>query len=205
MFAIVQNGEVRQIIQPDMAFTVGEKQYSARFIRNATPEERKAAGVYEIIYGPQEDQRFYWVDGPKYRVNEVNQTVEATFTAQPKALEDKLETKEDGTPLYVQVLDPAANGGKGAMVDTTEQVVTKGLKSQWIAQTKQTAGSLLAATDWMVVRAAEGVKPVDAETTAARAAIRAYSNSLEASITAAADVPALVQVVTNQKWPIERA
>lgn len=205
MFAVVQNGEVRQIIQPDVAFTVGEKQYSARFIRNATPEERKAAGVYEIIYSPQEDQRFYWVDGPKYRVNEVNQTVEATFTAQPKALEDKLETKQDGTPLYVQVLDPAANGGKGAMVDTTEQVVTKGLKSQWIAQTKQTAGSLLAATDWMVVRAAEGVKPVDAETTAARAAIRAYSNSLEASITAAADVPALIQVVTNQKWPTERA
>lgn len=205
MFAVVQNGEVRQIIQPDMAFTVGEKQYSARFIRNATPEERKAAGVYEIIYGPQEDQRFYWVDGPKYRVNEVNQTVEATFTAQPKALEDKLETKEDGTPLYVQVFDPAANGGKGAMVDTTEQVVTKGLKSQWIAQAKQTAGSMLAATDWMVVRAAEGVKPVDAETTAARAAIRSYSNSLEASITAATDVLALIQVVTNQKWPIKRA
>ena len=197
MFAVVQNGEIRQIIQPDVAFTIGEKQYSARFIRNATEAERKAAGVYEIIYGEQKDQRFYWVTGPSYRVNEVNQTVEATFTNTPKALEDKLETKEDGTPLYVQVYDPTTD----SMVDTTEQVVTKGLKSQFIAQTKATAGFLLSATDWKVVRAAEGVKPVDADTTAARAAIRAYSDSLEAAIAGAADVPALIAVLANQAWP----
>jgi hypothetical protein len=197
MFAVVQNGEIRQIIQPDVAFTIGEKQYSARFIRNATEAERKAVGVYEIIYGEQKDQRFYWVTGPSYRVNEVDQTVEATFTNTPKALEDKLETKEDGTPLFVQVYDPATD----SMVDTTEQVVTKGLKSQFIAQTKATAGSLLAATDWKVVRAAEGVKPVDADTTAARAAIRAYSDSLEAAITGAADVEALIAVLNNQAWP----
>jgi hypothetical protein len=197
MFAVVQNGEIRQIIQPDVAFTIGEKQYSARFIRNSTEAERKAVGVYEIIYGEQKDQRFYWVTGPSYRVNEVNQTVEATFTNTPKALEDKLETKEDGTPLFVQVYDPATD----SMVDTTEQVVTKGLKSQFIAQTKATAGSLLATTDWKVVRAAEGVKPVDADTTAARAAIRAYSDSLEAAITGAADVEALIAVLNNQAWP----
>lgn len=197
MFAVVQNGEIRQIIQPDVAFTIGEKQYSARFIRNSTEAERKAVGVYEIVYGEQKDQRFYWVTGPSYRVNEVNQTVEATFTNTPKALEDKLETKEDGTPLFVQVYDPATD----SMVDTTEQVVTKGLKSQFIAQTKATAGSLLAATDWKVVRAAEGVKPVDADTTAARAAIRAYSDSLEAAITGAADVEALIAVLNNQEWP----
>ena len=90
MFAIVQNGNIVQIIQPDVGFTIGEKQYSARFIRNATEAERKAVGVYEIIHGPQEDQRFYWVTGPNYRVNEVNQTVEASYTAIAKELEDKL-------------------------------------------------------------------------------------------------------------------
>lgn len=197
MFAVVQNGEIRQILQPDVAFTIGEKQYSSRFIRNATPDERKAIGVYEIIEGPQADQRFYWVDGPKYRVNEVDQTVEATYTAMPKALEDKLETKEDGTPMYVQVYNPATE----QMEDTTEQVVTKGLKSQYIDQTKATAGSLLAASDWKVVRAAEGVKPVDAETTALRAAIRAYSDSLEAAIAGCATVEALIEVLNAQDWP----
>jgi hypothetical protein len=201
MFAVVQNGEIRQIIQPDMAFTIGEKQYSARFIRSATEAERKAVGVYEIIYGEQKDQRFYWVGGPNYRVNEVNQTVEATFTATAKALEDKLETKEDGTPLYVQVYDPAANNGQGAMVDTTEQVVTKGLKSNWIAQVKASANSQLAGTDWMVIRKAERGVDIPAATATKRAAIVAECDRLEAAITAAANVDALIAVLGAQNWP----
>lgn len=195
MFAVVQNGEVRQIIQPDMAFTVGEKQYSARFIRNATPEERKAAGVYEIIYGEQKDQRFYWVDGPSYRVNEINQTVEATFTATAKALEDKLETKQDGTPLYVQTYDPAANNGQGAMVDTTEQVVTKGLKSNWIAQVKAAANSQLAGTDWMVIRKIERNVDIPADVAAARAKILADCTAKEAAISAATTVEEFIAAI----------
>jgi hypothetical protein len=199
MFAVVQNGNIVQIIQPDVAFTIGEKQYSARFIRNATEAERKAVGVYEIIQGQQADQRFYWVTGPNYRVNEVNQTVEASYTSTAKALEDKLETKEDGTPLYVQVY----NHQTQQMEDTTEQVVTKGLKSQWIAQTKQTAGSMLAATDWMVIRKAERNVDIPSSVATKRAAIVAECDRLEAAITAAADVDALAAVLAAANWPRE--
>lgn len=99
MFAVVQNGNIVQLIQPDVAFVIGEKQYSARFIRNATEAERKSVGVYEVIQGTQQDQRFYWVTGPSYRVNETNQTVEATYTATPKALEDREEVDAQGNPL----------------------------------------------------------------------------------------------------------
>jgi ABC-type Fe3+/spermidine/putrescine transport system ATPase subunit len=199
MFAVVQNGNIVQLIQPDVAFTIGEKQYSARFIRNATEAERKAVGVYEIIQGQQADQRFYWVTGPNYRVNEVNQTVEASYTSTAKALEDKLETKEDGTPLYVQVY----NHQTQQMEDTTEQVVTKGLKSQWIAQTKQTAGSMLAATDWMVIRKAERNVDIPSSVATKRAAIVAECDRLEAAITAAADVDALAAVLAAANWPRE--
>jgi hypothetical protein len=199
MFAVVQNGNIVQLIQPDVAFTIGEKQYSARFIRNATEAERKAVGVYEIIQGQQADQRFYWVTGPNYRVNEVDQTVEASYTATAKALEDKLETKEDGTPLYVQVY----NHQTQQMEDTTEQVVTKGLKSQWIAQTKQTAGSMLAATDWMVIRKAERNVDIPSSVATKRAAIVAECDRLEAAITAAADVDALAAVLAAANWPRE--
>ena len=83
MFAVVQNGNIVQLIQPDVAFVIGEKQYSARFIRNATEAERKSVGVYEVIYGEQQDQRFYWVTGPSYRVNETNQTVVQGFVLRP--------------------------------------------------------------------------------------------------------------------------
>jgi hypothetical protein len=198
MFAIVQNGNIVQLIQPDVGFTIGEKQYSARFIRNATEAERKAVGVYEIIYGQQQDQRFYWVTGPNYRVNETNQTVEATYSATAKAIEDKLETNPDGSPMYVQVLGTV--DGEPAMVDSDEQLVTKGLKSQYISQVKQTAGSLLAQTDWMVVRKAERNIDVPTSVAAKRAAIVAECGRLETAIAGCADVEALITVLGSQNW-----
>lgn len=143
------------------------------------PAIREQLGVVEVADEPTYDQRFYWGVG------------------NPKLLDDRPEFKEDGTPLYVQVYDPATE----SMVDTAEQVVTKGLKSQWIAQVKDTAGKMLAATDWKVVRAAEGVKPTDAETLAARTAIREYSNALETKITACTTVEQLIEVLNNQNWP----
>jgi hypothetical protein len=193
MFAIVQNGNIVQLIQPDVGFTIGEKQYSARFIRNATEAERKAVGVYEIIYGQQQDQRFYWVDGPKYRVNETNQTVEATFNATPKAIEDKEESDAQGNPLYVQVLGEV--NGQPAMVDSTERLVTKGLKSQWIAQTKAAANSELAQTDWMVIRKAERNVEIPGDVMADRAAVVALCAEKEAAIAACTTVEQLMAVV----------
>jgi hypothetical protein len=199
MFAVVQNGNIVQLIQPDVAFVIGEKQYSARFIRNATEAERKSVGVYEVIYGEQQDQRFYWVTGPSYRVNETNQTVEATFTATPKELEDREESDQQGNPMYVQVLGVV--DGEPAMVDSTERLVTKGLKSQWIAQTKQSAGSLLAASDWMVIRKAERNVDIPAATQTYRAAVVAECARLETAISGAASVEALIAVVNAQNWP----
>ena len=198
MFAVVQNGNIVQLIQPDVAFVIGEKQYSARFIRNATEAERKSVGVYEVIYGEQQDQRFYWVTGPSYRVNETNQTVEATFTATPKELEDREESDQQGNPMYVQVLGVV--NGEPAMVDSSERLVTKGLKSQYIAQAKATAGSLLAQTDWMVIRKAERNVDIDATTVAKRAAIVAECDRLEAAIAGASSVEALITVVNGQNW-----
>jgi hypothetical protein len=193
MFAIVQNGNIVQLIQPDVGFTIGEKQYSARFIRNATEAERKAVGVYEIIYGQQQDQRFYWVDGPNYRVNETNQTVEATFSATPKAIEDKEESDAQGNPLYVQVLGLV--NGQPAMVDSTERLVTKGLKSNFIAQAKAAANSELAQTDWMVIRKAERNVEIPAEAAADRAKIIADCTAKEAAIAACTTVEQLMAVV----------
>lgn len=167
----------------DTPFTIGEGdtavQYPANFLRLASAEEKAAVGITEVADPVPHDDRFYWAPGV------------------PKALDDVLATKEDGSPLMVQVYDAATQ----SMVDTDKQVVQVGLKSQMIAQVKQTAGSLLAATDWKVTRAAEGVKAVDADTLAARAAIRAASDANEAAITACTTVEALAALQLN--WPQE--
>lgn len=195
MFAVVQNGQVLKVVSPDQPFTVGDKQYSARFIRNSTPEEKLAAGVWDIVDAGRPDDKYYWVTGPSFRVNEVNSTVEAVYTSNAKALEDVLATKEDGSPLYVQVY----NAETQQMEDTTEQVVTKGLKSQNIAQVKQTAGSLLAQTDWYVVRKADIGTDVPADVTAYRAAVRAEADRLEVAIAVVSDVAGLIAVQAD--WP----
>jgi len=143
------------------------------------PALREQLGIVEVADPEQYDQRFYW------------------SPTLPKLLDDRLEVKEDGTPLYVQVYNPATE----EMEDTTEQVVTKGLKSQWTSQVKQTAGSMLAQTDWMVVRKAERNIDVPATVAAKRAAIVAECDRLEAAITGCADVEALIAVVGSQNWP----
>ena len=100
----------------------------------------------------------------------------------PKALEDVVALNVDGQNIY---------DDKGNIV------VTKGLKSHFIAQIKAQAGSLLNATDWKVVRAAEGVKALDDATKAARAAIRTKSDDFEAQIKACTTVEQLAALQFN--------
>ncbi len=75
------------------------------------------------------------------------------------------------------------------------------LKAQFVAQVKETAGTLLAQSDWKVVRASEGVKPVDDETLAYRASVRSKSNDYEASINACTSVEELAGLSFD--WKIE--
>jgi hypothetical protein len=73
------------------------------------------------------------------------------------------------------------------------------LKDSMVAQVKATAGTLLDVTDWKVVRAAEGVKAVDADTLADRAAIRAASDVNETAIKACSTVDELAALQLT--WP----
>ena len=177
----VLNGKTLPV---DVPFTVGEGdsaiQYPANFLRLSTADEKAALGITEVSEPVMHDQRFYWN-------GDINN---------PKALEDRLEVKEDGTPLMVQVYDPETE----AMVDTDKQVVTKGLKSQFISQVKHTAGTLLAQTDWMVIRKAERDVAIPESVAAKRAAIVAEADRLEAAIAAVTTVEALIGVMNGQQW-----
>ena len=97
----------------------------------------------------------------------------------PKQLDDITVTPENGEP-YIQ----------------------RGLKHNWIAQIKDTAGKLLAQTDWMVIRKAERDVAIPAATVTYRAAVVAEANRLETAINACSDVPALIGVVSAQGWPV---
>ena len=144
------------------------------------PALREQLGVVEVADPDRWDERFYWgVDNPKL-------------------LNDREESDEQGNPMYVKVLGVV--DGQPAMVDSAERLVTKGLKSQWTAQVKDTAGKMLAQTDWMVVRKAERNVAIPADVVTKRAAIVAECDRLETAIAACAVVEELIVVVSNQSW-----
>jgi hypothetical protein len=141
-----------------------------------------------------EGTSFYDANGVQYGSGWLNQATEAqklaigiTWVADPapfdsrfywdtdlpKALEDKLE--KDGS-------------------------TTKGLKSQFVAQVKDTAGKLLNATDWYVIRKAERSIDIPSEVALKRTQIITESNRLEVDIQASTTVEALIEVLNAQNW-----
>jgi hypothetical protein len=152
-----------------------------RYPNLRSPSLREQLGVIEVADPEQYDQRFYWGVG------------------NPKLLNDREEVDEQGNPVWVQVLGTV--DGEPAMVDSDKRLVTKGLKSQWIAQVKDTAGKMLSATDWMIIRKIERGVELPTNIQAFRTAVLAEANRLEAAIAGCADVEALIAVVATQQWP----
>ena len=164
----------------DRAFTLGDIQYPSNWLRRSTAIARLALGITWETEPARADDRFYWN-------GDINN---------PKALEDREEVDEEGNPMYVQEWDAEAE----VMTDTDERLVAKGLKSNWIAQVKATAGGLLAGTDWMVIRKAERDVAIPDSVVAKRSAIVAEAGRLETAINGCADVVALIEVLNNQRW-----
>jgi len=169
-------------LNPDEGFQHEGTSYPQNWLRLTSLEEKQAIGIIEEpdVVAPWYDQRFYWgVDNPKL-------------------LNDREESDEQGNPMYVQVLGTV--DGQPAMVNSTERLVTRGMKHQWIAQFKQAANSMLAQTDWVVTRKAERNVDIPADIAAKRAAVVAECARLEAAISAASDVPALIAVIGSANW-----
>lgn len=179
MFAIVQNNEIIKTIQPHTAFELFGKTYNAKWTVRLTAAEKAALGIKDIAVTPRPDERFYWVQQNDIQL--VNGVPFISFTATPKLLNDREEVDEDGEPL----LDSNGN-----------QVITRGLKSQWIDQTKDSANKALAATDWYVIRKAERDVAIPDEVIAERAKIIKDCTDKEAAIKAATTIEELIAAVS---------
>jgi len=76
-----------------------------------------------------------------------------------------------------------------------------GMKSQFIAQAKTTAGSILAQTDWMVIRKAERNVDIPTAVAAYRASVVTKAAELETAISAVTTVEQLIAL--NMSFPSE--
>jgi len=174
------NSKTLQIGRP---FVVNGNQYPRNWLQLSSQSDRDALGITWEADPVRADDRYYW-DG------DINN---------PKALEDKEEVDEEGNPLYVKVLDNT-DSDNPVMVDSDERLVTKGLKSNMIAQVKDTAGKMLATTDWYVTRLNEKAIAIPADVSAKRDAVRTECDRLETAIAAVTTVEELMVVMNAQNW-----
>jgi hypothetical protein len=116
-------------------------------------------GIKEITMQSKPDNKFYWVSGP---------ALDGSWTSIPRNLDDVNEVDDEGN---------------ARLNEDGNQLVTKGLKSQWIVKTKQTANTLLAPTDWQVIAKAERDRAIDSNVATYRAAVITACTAIEKAIT----------------------
>ena len=181
MWARVQSDTVTNIYTRPKALTIGDTNYPANIFSMWTSAELEAKGIYGVVidntnlksgeYYTNTDQTFAFASG----------TVTASYgTATARAIADTLWTAQNETD------------GLG----TEGEVASRGLKYCKKENIDQQAAGLLLATDWMVIRAAEGGTAVPSATTTWRAAVRTKANSMQAQIDGAANVDALAALYT---------
>ena len=98
--------------------------------------------------------------------------------------------KTDGTLIERSLTDVKEVDGDGkAILDPDgNQIITLGLKSIWITQTKTTANYLLSESDWMVTRKSEKGTAIPDATTTYRDSVRTACNTIETKINACSNL-----------------
>ena len=195
MFAQVQDGAIVRT-----GFSVQKMFPNVSFSGMPNSEFLTENNIQNVVEAERKDRLYYYVTQGDVVLVDGIPTQQYTNTAM--AIEDVDATDEDGNQLYVQVFDPD-EGDDGAMVDTSEKLITRGLKYTFKNRIKSQANSALAGTDWMVIRKAERSVEIPAATVTYRAAVITEYDRLKAAITGAADVDALAVVMGAQNWPVE--
>ena len=76
------------------------------------------------------------------------------------------------------------------------------LVEQWVAQTRTTACTLLAPTDWVIIREADNGKAADPALKQLREDIRLATGQKNAAIEATADTAELAAYITGSEYPV---
>jgi hypothetical protein len=201
MYAIVENGKAVGFPQINQPFECNGKR-SARFLQSATEQECLDIGLYHYVDAQKPNWQFYWESEPTYTINEETKTVTQSWPLNPKIMNDREESDSEGNPLYVQVWDGTVDNGEnqmpGAMVDTSERLVAKGLKTIWSRNMKLKVRELLAPTDAKVMD-----ETITEEESTKRNTIITEGDRLDTAIAATTTVEDLINILNSQNWPRE--
>ena len=183
MYALVEDGSITKHLNGNRGITIGGIQYPKGIFNLWTEAERKAIGLYEIIWdnSKKKDDEYYINTNQTYTYDADAGTVTATYgdaTARPHA--NVLFTAQDETD------------GKG----TEGEVAVEGLKTIKIRAIKKEAAGILVETDWYIIRKADADTAVPSAITNHRAAVRTKAAAQETQITNASNTAAIETLYT---------
>tara|TARA_R100001443_G_C3349738_1_gene176553 strand:- start:24 stop:758 length:735 start_codon:yes stop_codon:yes gene_type:complete len=131
-------------------------------------------GIKEVSVQTKPDNKFYLVG---------QRNLDGSWSSKPRNTDDVKEVDKDGNAI----LDADGN-----------QIITLGLKSQWVNRTKEKANSLLAPTDWQVIAKAERDRAIDSDVATYRAAVITACTAIEKAITDITDTAIPSNLATIQ-------
>ena len=171
MFAVVESGSITSMPKGNKGITIDNVQHPVSIFTIWTEAQRNAIGVYtvEIDNTNKKSEEYYVNTDITYAYDSSSNKVTGSYgTATAKDLADK----------------------------TVDGVLIEGLKTIKKAKLDQECASILAPSDWRVVKATETSGTMDSGWKTWRASVRTKCNSMQTQVDNAADVDALEALYT---------
>jgi hypothetical protein len=176
MYALVESGTITKYFNYPKGFTLGDLQYPADIFMKWSVEEKKAIGIYEVIFDDSNKKDEKWYINTNQTFAFAGGTVTASYgTATPKPHADTLWTAQD------EIDELGVEG----------EIATRGLKYNLIKDLKINVANELAKTDWYITRNTEKSVAIPNSISTHRDLVRTTQASIEAQITGAVDTAAL--------------
>ena len=179
MWAIVTDNTITKTFNNPRGMIIDDIQYSKKIFSLWSVSEKEAKGIYEVVFNNtnKKDEAYY------------------TNTNQSFAFADGVVTASYGSATAKAYADANATDADGNDLDPV--VVIPGLKTQKIKIVKSQAASILAQTDWYIVRKADANTAVPSAITTHRAAVRTKCAEMETAITNASNTAAIETLYTH--------
>ena len=187
MYAIVENKKVIQTFNNPRKLIRNDVRYSTKIYSLWSVDEKKAIGLYEVEEDntKKKDEEYYINTDQTITYKTTGDKVTASYgTATAKAIADSTYTPQDKTDGLIP---------EGQDVG---DVAVKGLKTIKKEMIDNKCASLLAPSDWRVVKAKETDTEINSGWKTWRASVRAKCNSMQTQIDNASDVDALATLFT---------
>ena len=190
MFAIVESGSITSMPNGNKGVEINGVKHPASIFSLWSESERNAIGVYtiEIDETNRKDEEYYINTDITYAYDSSANKVKGTYgTATAKAIADTKWTQ-------AQIDDPSLVGQAPAGADTNT-IRLEGLKTVKKRMIDSQCNVILAPSDYMAIKAAEGIS-MDSGWKTWRASVRTKCNSMQTQIDNAANVDALSALFT---------